>query len=134
MATARLATDIWATSGNGWMNEVLVPIHDRCEMFRAAIQRTARGLIQNTYSPENSCHLPNPERARGGSGSDSAGDLLRSATVALQLGRALDQFDELGLQTIRVTTLGGAGEGGDVGRPPAVQILAAAQGLPKFDS
>jgi hypothetical protein len=67
MATARLAMDIWATSGNVWMNEVLVPIHDRCEMFRAAIQRTARGLIQNTYSPENSCHLPNPERARGGS-------------------------------------------------------------------
>lgn len=66
--------DIWATSGNGWMNEVLVPVHarciaerrDRCEQFRAAIQRTARWLIQNTYSPENSFHLPNPERARGG--------------------------------------------------------------------
>jgi hypothetical protein len=67
--------DIWATSGNGWMNEVLVPIHarcvaerrDRCELFRAAIQRSARWLIQNTYSPENTYHLPNPERARGGS-------------------------------------------------------------------
>lgn len=67
--------DIWATSGNGWMNEVLVPVYqrcvaegrDRCDQFRAAIQRTARWLIQNTYSPENSFHLPNPARARGGS-------------------------------------------------------------------
>jgi len=66
--------DIWATSGNGWMNEVLVPIYkrciaerrDRCETFRDAINRTARWLIQNTYSPENSYHIPNPERARGG--------------------------------------------------------------------
>lgn len=67
--------DIWATSGNGWMNEVLVPVYERCiaerrarcESFRAAIQRTARWLVQNTYSPENSYHIPNPERAQGGS-------------------------------------------------------------------
>jgi hypothetical protein len=66
--------DIWATSGNGWMNEVLVPVYarcvaerrERCEQFRAAINRTTRWLIQNTYSPENSYHIPNPERARGG--------------------------------------------------------------------
>jgi hypothetical protein len=66
--------DIWATSGNGWMNEVLVPVYERCvaerrehcEQFRLTINRSARWLIQNTYSAENSYHIPNPERAHGG--------------------------------------------------------------------
>jgi len=66
--------DTCATSGNGWMNEVLVPVYQRCiatrqprcEQFRANLDRTARWLIQNTYSPENSVQIPNPDRAHGG--------------------------------------------------------------------
>ncbi len=67
--------DTWATSGNGWMNEVLVAVYQRClqrgrgdcPRYRLALRRTTRWLVQNTYSPENSYHIPNPERARGGS-------------------------------------------------------------------
>lgn len=81
--------DTWATSGNGWMNEVLVPVYrrcvetgqPRCEEFRGAMDRSARWLVQNTYSPENSYHIPNPERARGGAIRNSAVEAVRTDAV-----------------------------------------------------
>ncbi len=81
--------DIWASSGNGWMNEVLVPVYERCiatgqprcELFRAALDRTARWLIQNTYSHENSFHIPNPERALGGAIRDAKVEQVRTDAV-----------------------------------------------------
>ncbi len=81
--------DTWATSGNGWMNEVLVPVYKRCLLrgrsdcaaYRAALQRTTRWLVQNTYSPENSYHIPNPERARGGAIRNSKIEAVRTDAV-----------------------------------------------------
>lgn len=81
--------DTWATSGNGWMNEVLVPVYQRCitrgrancARYRDALQRTTRWLIQNTYSPENSYHIPNPERARGGAIRNSKVEAVRTDAV-----------------------------------------------------
>jgi len=81
--------DTWATSGNGWMNEVLVPVYKRCvargrvgcARYRVALQRTTRWLVQNTYSPENSYHIPNPERARGGAIRNSKVEAVRTDAV-----------------------------------------------------
>lgn len=81
--------DTWATSGNGWMNEVLVPVYQRCldrdradcARYRVAMQRTTRWLVQNTYSPENSYHIPNPERARGGAIRNSKVEAVRTDAV-----------------------------------------------------
>lgn len=81
--------DTWSTSGNGWMNEVLVPVYQRCiargrahcARYREALQRTSRWLVQNTYSPENSYHIPNPERARGGAIRNSKVEAVRTDAV-----------------------------------------------------
>jgi len=81
--------DTWATSGNGWMNEVLVPVYQRCldtgragcERYRIAMNRSARWLLQNTYTPANSYHLPNPARARGGAIRNSKVEAVRTDAV-----------------------------------------------------
>jgi len=81
--------DTWATSGNGWMNEVLVAVYQRCLVrarreclrYRVAMQRTTRWLVQNTYTAENSYHIPNPERARGGSIRNDKVEAVRTDAV-----------------------------------------------------
>lgn len=81
--------DTWATSGNGWMNEVLVPVYQRCldtgrggcERYRIAMNRSARWLLQNTYTAANSYHLPNPARARGGAIRNSKVEAVRTDAV-----------------------------------------------------
>jgi len=81
--------DTWSTSGNGWMNEVLVPVYERCiatrqprcEVFRANLDRSARWLIQNTYSAENAFHIPNPTRALGGSIRNARVEQIRTDAV-----------------------------------------------------
>lgn len=81
--------DTWATSGNGWMNEVLIEVHRRCQTrgradcqnIRDAIDRSARWLVQNTYSHANSYHLPRPDRALGGSIRNSKVEAVRTDAV-----------------------------------------------------
>lgn len=81
--------DTWATSGNGWMNEVLIEVHRRCQTrgradcqnYRDAIDRSARWLVQNTYSHANSYHLPRPDRALGGSIRNSKVEAVRTDAV-----------------------------------------------------
>jgi hypothetical protein len=66
--------DTVASSGNGWINEVLVEVYKRCReqerdgcgKYKDALIRTTRWLIQNTYSEENTYHIKNPARALGG--------------------------------------------------------------------
>ncbi len=67
--------DTPASSGNGWINEVLTEVYpfyrdekiEGSEWILDALLKTTRWLVQNIYSEENSVHLPNPARARGGS-------------------------------------------------------------------
>jgi hypothetical protein len=64
------------TSGNGWINEVLGEVHrlalerqkdpERAEVYKTAIVRSMRWLVQNTYSAENTYAIPDPEMAFGG--------------------------------------------------------------------
>ncbi len=66
--------DTNASSGNGWINEVLAETYkfckerqkENCDHYLDAVVITTRWLIQNIYTLENSSHLPNPKRARGG--------------------------------------------------------------------
>jgi hypothetical protein len=62
------------TSGNGWVNEVMVEVvrHCRavggtgCEEYENALLLSTRWLAQNFYSLENAYAIPNPARALGG--------------------------------------------------------------------
>lgn len=81
--------DTWATSGNGWMNEVLVEVYRQSVAdgredgpdYLRAVTRSTRWLIQNIYSYENSYHIPNPDRARGGSIRNSVEEAVRTDAV-----------------------------------------------------
>jgi len=63
-----------ATSGNGWINEVLGELYTYgnsenwrgCAEYKEAMILVSRWLIQNTYSPENTYFLEQPEKAYGG--------------------------------------------------------------------
>ena len=82
-------SDTFATSGNGWINEVFVQVYQRCLEKRRSdcggyaqsMSRGTRWLIQNIYSPENSYHIPNPARAQGGSIRDSKEETVRTDAV-----------------------------------------------------
>jgi hypothetical protein len=66
--------DNLTTSGNGWVNEVMVEVYKRCrewkqrgcEKYKNSIILASRWLIQNTYSEENTYHLKNPGKTLGG--------------------------------------------------------------------
>lgn len=81
--------DTFATSGNGWINEVFVQVYQRCiekrrsdcTDYAKSMNRGTRWLIQNIYSPENSYHIPNPLRAQGGSIRDSKEETVRTDAV-----------------------------------------------------
>lgn len=68
-------SDTRTSSGNGWMNEVLVEVYRQCLAlkrndcagYEEAMRLTTRWLLQNIYTLENSYQIPNPPRARGGS-------------------------------------------------------------------
>lgn len=68
-------SDTRTSSGNGWMNEVLVEVYRQClanqrsdcSEIEAALRLTSRWLLQNVYDDANAYQIPNPERARGGS-------------------------------------------------------------------
>lgn len=68
-------SDTRASSGNGWMNEVLVEVYRKCLAlqrsdcgeFEQALRLTTRWLLQNVYDARNAYQIPNPDRARGGS-------------------------------------------------------------------
>ena len=82
-------SDTLASSGNGWINEVLIKVYQHCvQMQRSdctsyakSMNRGTRWLIQNIYSPENSYHIPNPLRAQGGSIRDSKEETVRTDAV-----------------------------------------------------
>jgi len=82
-------SDTFATSGNGWINEVFVQVYQRCLEKRRSdcggyaksMNRGTRWLIQNIYSPENSYHIPNPTRAQGGSIRNSKEETVRTDAV-----------------------------------------------------
>jgi hypothetical protein len=82
--------DTWASSGNGWINEVMVEVVKRCRamaredcaIFEADLLRASRWLVQNTYRPENSFHIANPARASGGSIRDSVSEAVRTDAVS----------------------------------------------------
>jgi hypothetical protein len=82
--------DTWASSGNGWINEVMVEVLKRCRamaredctIFEADLLRNSRWLVQNTYRPENSFHIANPARAQGGSIRDSVSEEVRTDAVS----------------------------------------------------
>ncbi len=67
-------SDTSATSGNAWINEVMVEIYRRCiilsrpdcDRYRDSVVLASRWLIQNTYAEANSFHIPRPENAMGG--------------------------------------------------------------------
>lgn len=63
----------YSTSGNGWINEVMVELYEfckeedrECDKYKDSIINVTRWLVQHTYSEENSFFLKNPERANGG--------------------------------------------------------------------
>ncbi|MBU4304634.1 MAG: hypothetical protein KJ893_03265 [Candidatus Omnitrophica bacterium] len=80
-----------AGSGNGWINEVLNELyvfskeHDKNmeqrERYKEAILKVTRWLIQNTYSPENTYFLKNPEKAFGGLIRNSDEESVRTDAV-----------------------------------------------------
>ena len=63
-----------ASSGNGWINEVLGELYTygnaekwrECAEYKEAMILVSRWLIQNTYSPENTYFLKQPEKVYGG--------------------------------------------------------------------
>ncbi|AGA90668.1 hypothetical protein Thimo_1902 [Thioflavicoccus mobilis 8321] len=67
-------SDTRATSGNGWINEVVSEMlatcqatgRTGCERLERALILTSRWLIQNTYSPQNTYHIEDPEAVIGG--------------------------------------------------------------------
>lgn len=66
--------DTRATSGNGWINEVISELlgtcradgRAGCERLERALVLTSRWLIQNTYSLQNTYHIKDAERVIGG--------------------------------------------------------------------
>lgn len=63
----------YATSGNGWINEILGEVLKTCreegadcEKYKEAMILVSRWLIQNTYSEENTYFLRRPGPALGG--------------------------------------------------------------------
>jgi hypothetical protein len=66
--------DTHASSGNGWINEVMVEVYKLCreegkggcDRYQDAIVQSSRWLIQNVYSEENVYHIKNPVRVIGG--------------------------------------------------------------------
>lgn len=96
--------DTKASSGNGWINEVLVEVYRQSaadgrldsDDYTRAVTRTTRWLIQNMYSYENSYHIPNPARARGGSIRDSVEEAVRTDAVCHGGNSLIGYLDILG--------------------------------------
>lgn len=66
--------DAMTASGNGWINEVMGVLHQfckqqdgsNCQRYQDAMVLTSRWLLQNAYTPQNTYHVKNPNRAIGG--------------------------------------------------------------------
>jgi hypothetical protein len=66
--------DLLATSGNGWVNEVMGVMYEfcsskqlsNCKQYQQAMLLTSRWLLQNAYTKQNTYAIKNPEQAIGG--------------------------------------------------------------------
>ena len=82
--------EAYSTSGNGWLNEVMVEVYkfckeqnrDKCDKYKDAVIKVTRWLIQNTYSEENTFFIKNPERAIGGIFWNNDNKYVRTDSVA----------------------------------------------------
>lgn len=67
-------SDTRATSGNGWINEVVSELlltceatgRPDCDRLERSLILTTRWLIQNSYSPQNTYHIKDPDAVIGG--------------------------------------------------------------------
>jgi hypothetical protein len=93
-----------ATSGNGWINEVLSELYlyckqqgkdlDRAEQYKQASARVTRWLVQNTYSEENTFFLKDPEKAFGGLIRNREEETVRTDAVCHGLNGYINMLDE----------------------------------------
>ena len=92
-----------ATSGNGWINEVLGELYTYgnseewpgCEEYKEAMILVSRWLIQNTYSPENSYFLEQPEKAYGGLIRNQSKETVRTDAVCHGVNGYIMLYDAL---------------------------------------
>ena len=78
-----------ATSGSGWIVEILSEVHDygkkngwsEVEKYKESMLKGARWIIQNTYSPENTYAIKNPETVYGGPIHQYHDDAVRTDAV-----------------------------------------------------
>jgi hypothetical protein len=92
-----------ATSGNGWINEVLGELYTYgnseewpgCEEYKEAMILVSRWLIQNTYSPENSYFLEQPEKAYGGLIRNRSKETVRTDAVCHGVNGYIKLYDAL---------------------------------------
>ncbi len=93
----------FATSGNGWINEVLSEVYLFCrqegkdlehlEQYKTASKKVTRWLVQNTYSEENTFFLKNPEKAFGGLIRNREEETVRTDAVCHALNGYVNMLD-----------------------------------------
>jgi hypothetical protein len=93
-----------ATSGNGWINEVLseLYLYSKAEgkdlaaaaQYQQACAKVTRWLIQNTYSEENTFFLKNPQKAYGGLIRNREEETVRTDAVCHGLNAYINMLDE----------------------------------------
>lgn len=93
----------YSTSGNSWISEVMAELYHfckeensgGCEKYKEAVLKTARWLIQNTYSEQNVLGLKNPQMAIGGVPWDRRQEYIRTDSVCHALNSYLGVIDSL---------------------------------------
>ena len=92
-----------ASSGNGWINEVLGELYTYgnaegwrgCAKYKEAMILVSRWLIQNTYSPENTYFLKQPEKAFGGLIRNRSEEVIRTDAVCHGVNGYIMLYDAL---------------------------------------
>ncbi|KTC94789.1 glycoside hydrolase family 76 protein [Legionella feeleii] len=105
--------DTMATSGNGWINEVMGELHQfclnqglsNCKQYRDAIILTTRWLLQNAYTEANSYDIRNPSQAIGGFMRDFISQSIRTDAVCHGVNSLITLLTIIDQQNQRLVTL-----------------------------
>lgn len=105
--------DTMATSGNGWINEVMGELYQlctsqgmpNCKQYRDAITLTSRWLLQNAYTEANSYDIKNPSQAIGGFMRDFISKTIRTDAVCHGVNSLITLLNIIGQQNQRLVTL-----------------------------
>ncbi|WP_019217891.1 glycoside hydrolase family 76 protein [Legionella tunisiensis] len=105
--------DTMATSGNGWINEVMGELHQfclsqgrsDCKQYRDAMILTSRWLLQNAYTEASSYDVKNPSQAIGGFMRDFVSQTIRTDAVCHGVNSLISLLTMIGQQNQHLITL-----------------------------